>query len=247
MREVDRPFRIATWNLERPAKYGYTKNAIRLEKIYEIDADIWVLTETNSAIDLSDRGYKAIASPPIENYHKKGENLATIWTRLPIARQIETFDSTAAVCGEVESPFGPILVYGTVIPYADDKGEDGNSKRWEEHRKSLLLHHQDWLRIRREYLDRLFCIAGDINLSLDGSGWYENARSIEILNNALEDLEMVCVTKDNYQKTKGLSRSTIDHIFLPKSLSDRAMVEVWEGTDPRGEKMSDHNGILVDL
>jgi len=43
-------FRIATWNLERPKLNGWKKNPLIQEKINEIDADIWILTETNASI-----------------------------------------------------------------------------------------------------------------------------------------------------------------------------------------------------
>ena len=34
-------YRIATWNLERPKQNGWVKNQRRLNKIHEINADIW--------------------------------------------------------------------------------------------------------------------------------------------------------------------------------------------------------------
>lgn len=45
--------RIATWNLERPDPKDTVRNLARMEKIREIDADIWILTETHEVIDLS--------------------------------------------------------------------------------------------------------------------------------------------------------------------------------------------------
>lgn len=42
--------RIATWNIERPKLNGWKRNPKIAEKIREIDADVWILTETNAAI-----------------------------------------------------------------------------------------------------------------------------------------------------------------------------------------------------
>ncbi|MBD2079441.1 endonuclease/exonuclease/phosphatase family protein [Leptolyngbya sp. FACHB-17] len=123
-------FRIATWNLERPRQNGWIKNQRRLDRIREIDADIWVLTETNAAIDLKP-DYEYVATVPYQG-HKPGENLTTLWSRWRILRCIPTFDPTYAVCAEVESPFGLMLVYGTVITWANDKGISGTAKKWEK-------------------------------------------------------------------------------------------------------------------
>jgi len=54
--------KIATWNLERP-KTVSRKNAAILEKLKEVNADILILTETNSCIDL---GPEYVAFPSKE-------------------------------------------------------------------------------------------------------------------------------------------------------------------------------------
>ncbi|MBE9009284.1 endonuclease/exonuclease/phosphatase family protein [Pseudanabaenaceae cyanobacterium LEGE 13415] len=238
-------FRIATWNLERPTQKGWTKNQRRLEQIRKIDADVWVLTETNQAIDLHP-DYESVVSVAWKNHHQLGENLTTLWSRWKILQRIATFNPIWAVCAEVESPFGAMIIYGTVITYANDKGIGGSSKRWEEHRRSIQQHHEDWQRIQKQFPKHLICIAGDFNQSRDRSGWYEDKQSVEMLSAALQDLSLVCVTEENFQKT-GLSRSTVDHICLSQSLVlSTRLVGAWEGKTSQG-KMSDHNGVFVDL
>jgi endonuclease/exonuclease/phosphatase family metal-dependent hydrolase len=195
-------FRIATWNLERPRQKGWIKNQRRLDQIRTVNADVWVLTETNLAIDLGS-DYESIASTPWHNYHQKGENLTTICSRWKILRDLPTFDRHWAVCAEIDSPFGAMIIYGTVLPYAHDKGISGVAKCWEEHRRFIHQHHEDWLRIQKQYPDHLICIAGDFNQSRDESGWYEEKQSVERLSAALDDLSMVCVTHQNFQKEVG--------------------------------------------
>jgi endonuclease/exonuclease/phosphatase family metal-dependent hydrolase len=237
-------FRIATWNLERPRQKGWIKNQRRLNQIQHIDADVWVLTETNTAIDLGS-DYNSIQSIPWNSYHQAGENLTTIWSRWKL-RKISTFDEHWAVCAEIDSPFGAMIIYGTVLPYANDKGISGTSKRWEEHRRSIQQHHEDWLGIQKQYPNHLMCIAGDFNQSRDESGWYEDKQSVETLSAALADLSINCVTEQNFQNTVG--RSTVDHICLSKQLElYKSTVDAWKGITLEGEKMSDHNGVFVDL
>jgi hypothetical protein len=69
-------YRIATWNLERPKQNGWVKNQRRLNKIHEINADAWVLTETNTAIDLQG-DFTSLASSTCE-WHDPGEGLSGI-------------------------------------------------------------------------------------------------------------------------------------------------------------------------
>ena len=239
--------RIATWNLERPKLNGVAKNSRRLEKILEINADLWVLTETSSAIALE--GYAGLASGSEPGYHSAGENFVTIWSRWPIRCQIPTFDQTFTVCAEIDSPFGPMVVFGTIITYANDGGPNGTARRWEEHRKSIAAHDADWYRLRNEFPGHLFCIAGDFNQSRDGSGWYEDAESVKKLSASLDRSSLQCVTEGD-MRANGLlqSRASIDHICLSESLASHVVkIGAWEGTTADGSKMSDHNGIVVDI
>lgn len=239
--------RIATWNLERPKTNGQAKNSRRIEKICEVDADLWVLTETSSAIALT--GYESLASGREAGYHSEGENFATIWSRWPILRSLPTFDPSFTVCAEVKSPLGPMVVFGTIITYANDKGSSGAARRWEEHKKSIAAHADDWCRLRKKFPDHLFCVAGDFNQSRDGSGWYEDAEAVKMLSDALDRSALQCVTEVN-MRTNGmlLSRSSIDHICLSKSLASQVVsVGAWEGTTADGHRMSDHNGIVINI
>ena len=239
--------RIATWNLERPKPNAHSTNLRRIEKIGEINADIWVLTETSSAISLD--GYVSLASESQPRYHSTGESFATIWTRWPIRRQLPTFDPFFSVCAEVESSAGPMIVYGTIITYANDRGPDGTARRWEEHRKSIGLHGADWLRLRQEFPNHLLCVAGDFNQSRDGSGWYEDAESVKMLSVAFDASDLQCVTEADMRASGQLkSRASIDHICLSKSVAVQGVtVGAWEGTTTDGCKMSDHNGIVIDV
>ncbi len=237
--------RIATWNLERPKQNGHSKNLRRIEKIHEINADLWVLTETHSAIALD--GYACLATPSQSGYHTDGESFAAIWSRWPIRRAIPTFDPYFSICAEVDSPAGLMLIFGTIITYANDPGPDGKARRWEEHRKSIAAHSADWLRLREKFPNHLLCVAGDFNQSRDGSGWYEDADSVAKLSLALNHSSLKCVTELD-MRANGLSRATIDHICLSKPFANGVRtIGAWEAKAPDGCKMSDHNGVFIDV
>ncbi|MGJ8641766.1 MAG: hypothetical protein ACSHX9_00030 [Luteolibacter sp.] len=72
--------RIATWNLERPDPANEVRNRAQMVKIREIDADIWILTETHEVIDLSDTHYGACTLPSPRK-PRPGEACAAIWSR----------------------------------------------------------------------------------------------------------------------------------------------------------------------
>lgn len=238
-------FRIATWNLERPKQNGESKNRHRIDMIRKVDADLWVLTETHSVIVLD--GYASIASLSQPDYHSNGESFATIYSRWPIRQAVPTFDAHFAVCAEVDSPVGPMLVFGTIITYANDPGPDGNSRRWAEHRKSIDSHAANWRQLRDQFPNHLFCVAGDFNQSRDGSGWYEDADSVRNLSRALDHSQLQCLTELN-MRTNGLSRATVDHICLSQSLTARVCgIGAWEGKTEDGHQMSDHNGVFIDV
>jgi hypothetical protein len=235
--------RIATWNLQRPRPRSKA-NTDRLSRTRLIDADICVFTETSSVIAL-DR-YSCAASDKAYVGHKDEECAATIWSRFPIVQPLPTRDSTSSVCAEVESPIGPIIVYGTIITYANDRAH-GTARRWEEHRKAITRQAADWSELRERFPSHHFVLAGDFNQSRDGSGWYEEPVAVHILTEALRRTELTCATETDFRRCGLLkSRASVDHIRLSKNLnSSVGVVGVWEGTSAHGVTMSDHNGVYI--
>ena len=84
-----------------------------MKKIREVNADIWILTETHEVIDLSETHHGVTTTPSLRK-PRSGESCAAIWSRWPIRRHIDTADSSEAVCVEVEHPSMPLLVYGSI-------------------------------------------------------------------------------------------------------------------------------------
>jgi exonuclease III len=237
--------RIATWNLERPKLGGHEKNSARLKQIKTINADLWVLTETSSAIALA--GYTSNATPPESGYHALGENYTTILSRWNVRRTLPTWNPLFSVCVEVESPVGLLLVYGTIITYANDRGPNRTSRRWVEHRKAIEAQANDWLQLRRDHPSRAIVVAGDFNQSRDGSGWYADEASVQLLTNALEAATLHCVTSIDFRSVFRIDRGNIDHFCVGGPLKERCRaLGTWLGQS-NGVRMSDHNGVYVDF
>ncbi|MGB0849551.1 MAG: endonuclease/exonuclease/phosphatase family protein [Thiolinea sp.] len=228
--------RIGTWNVERPSVRGWKRplrNPVIMEQIRSVNADIWVLTETHEVI-IPGEDY-ASASTLQSPHYPEGERSATIWSRYPIIRQLETFDPYTAVCVEIKSPIGNLLVYGSIITYANDKGSKGNARMWEEHYKSILAHEADWGKLRTENLP--ICCAGDFNETLNDSRWYGTKKGRRMLEQALQTNHLECLTKD-YR---------IDHICISQDWVSATDIFQWEPPLFSDKPVSDHWGYHCDL
>ena len=111
--------RIATWNLERPKPRQLDKIEALQARMRAVDADVWILTETNSCVSPGSE-YRCFESPKLTGPERYaiGENRTTIWSRLPMGQEpVETHDPETAVCAEVRHGGSLFLIYGTIIPY----------------------------------------------------------------------------------------------------------------------------------
>lgn len=237
--------RIATWNLDHAYKNNSPKIEAQIHKIKSIGADIWILTETCSQVDLSPLSFNQITSE--KNSYKK--HCSTIWSRLPICKTIKTYDGETAVCAELEiTPEFNIIVYGTIITYQMDGVASGRAKPWEEHHKAISDHGADWARIIADNKNSIFCVAGDFNQARDGSDWYfahtTNKKGIADLTNQLVLNNLSCLTDEDFCKSKKLEvRHNVDHICITSRYQQNCTkVAVWYEPE-----LTDHNGVYVEL
>lgn len=249
--------RIATWNIDRPKQNGLKKNPLIVEKLREIDADIWVLTETNASIVPEPKkpdpfwGYVGVASRP-ECPKKPGENKTTIWSRLGIIRTIETFDPDTAVCAEIMTPLGLMLVYGTIITYWGDTDKEF-PEIWKKHQDEIKNHAKNWTEIRNAFPNHILCVAGDFNQNRDNSDWLKpyamNKESVDQLSGHLKTNSLVCVTGHNIRENsehnipkEEIPRANIDHICLSERAANNVVTEYWYD-----KALSSHNGVCVNI
>lgn len=251
-------YRIANWNIERP-KSKINKTNLVLEKIKEINADIIVLTETSNSVNLTELYPYQISTKSYER--TPDEQWVTIWSKWKITKQIETFDNFRTVSGIVNSPFGNILVFGTIIPY-HQAGVSGvrygnlNYKTWEYHEKDLYSQSQNWRNLIEKEKLPLFVI-GDFNQSRFNNQGYGTGKVRQILTELLKELDLKCVTEIDFSEKyltedpiKKKVRNNIDHICVSNVLlKNLKNIEVgaWNHFTENGKFMSDHNGVYIDF
>lgn len=252
-------YKISTWNIERPSPTT-KKTGSGIEKILEEDSDIIILTETSNAVDLSSV-YPYLIST--ESYERTPtEQWVTIWSKWQIIEQLKTIDNKRTVCGIVKTPFGKVILYGTIIPY-HMAGVSGvrygnlNFKTWEYHEKDLYNQSKNWSELRNDNHQLPLIVAGDFNQTRFNRIGYGTIKVRGILTQILQELQMTCVTEIDFSKNylttdprKGKTRNNIDHICISNSLLDKLKdynVGAWNHFTENGQYMSDHNGIYFEF
>jgi endonuclease/exonuclease/phosphatase family metal-dependent hydrolase len=221
--------KIATWNIERPDTSSKERNSQIIQALKEVNADILILTETNSLISPGEQ-YTPYSSEPLPNLkdsiaYKSGENRTTIWSKYRAITRIETSDSSTSVCVSVETPLGELNIYGTVI------GVLGNrEKSFLPDLKSQIL---DWGRICGSGDT---CIAGDFNITFSDNYYFTKDGRAQILD-CFAHLKI-----DNL--TSSLSEN-IDHIAISESFlkTTKYTTQIWN----QDKHLSDHKGVCVSL
>lgn len=218
--------KIATWNIERLKHKSELNKIINL--IEEQDADILVLTETDSRIILPNFKYR-IDTPKLKEIEPSNyletENRVSIFTNYEIEQQFETFDKYTSLCIELKTEVGNLKVYGTII------GIYGN--RNENFRLDLAKQIDDFERLSK---DNNLCIVGDYNISFADNYFFTNWGRNE-LNKSFNRNNLDIITK---QREK-----CIDHIAISKPLTVEKQICINEWN--QDFKLSDHKGIMAHL
>ena len=216
--------RIATWNVER-LKHK-TALAEMKRSIGNVDADILVLTETDQRLHPEYRfcyeTSKMAAYEP--DIYAPTENRVSIYTDYPCIRQHTTYDANTAICVELETEKGNIIVYGTII------GVYGN--RHSSFMPDLERQMGDLLRLSR--LDTPVCFCGDYNCSFSDNYYFTSAGRNAILN-GLNTCNISIMTKRQPE--------CVDHIALTEGFVGNGKVEIAEWNQMK--TLSDHKGIVI--
>jgi exonuclease III len=189
--------KIATWNIER-LKYKSQIDKIN-SIIDEINADIFVLTETDERITPSNFKYR-IDTPKLTEIDAKNyvetENRISIFTNYEIIEQFETYDKYSSLCVELKTELGNLKVYGTII------GIYGN--RNENFKIDLIAQIKDFEKLS---IEDNFCVIGDYNISFADNYYFTNFGRDE-LNKSFDRNNLELVTRQKEQ--------CIDHIAISK-------------------------------
>ena len=216
--------RIATWNIER------LKHKKSLEQILlaceQIQADILVLTETDHCV--CPDYHCNFHTPPLAGiqpvFYSLTENRVSIYTNYPCVRQHKICDEYTALCVELETEKGRLLVYGTII------GIYGN--RHPSFQQSLTQQLDDIKRLSAGGTP--VCICGDFNCSFSDN-YYFTKLGREALLRTFSEHDIELLTKNEAE--------CIDHIAVSKRFSASSSIQVVEWN--QNKLLSDHKGIAV--
>lgn len=216
--------KIATWNVER------LKHRNQLDDIVaecnKICADIVVLTETDSLLQLDyEHCYRTPALDECEGVsYKPTENRVTIFSNYPCIRRHPTYDEQTAICVELETELGSLIVYGTII------GIFGN-----RHSSFILDLKQQMEDVRKlRNLADGFCICGDFNCSFADNYYFTKEARAEIARSFSEsDIKLLTASEP----------MCIDHIAVSGTLAreNKIVIEEWN----LDKRLSDHKGIAA--
>ena len=243
--------RLATWNVERPKPRGWKVPPAQRRRMAEVDADIWVLTETHLDHIPTDEHLHSVFSPPHPERRPDHERWTAIWSRWPLTPiEDPAPHRRGTVAAIADTPLGPVVLYGTVVAWANEPNHDDGTpaRMWEVHLAELDRQASEWAALRTLHPDLPLVVAGDFNQDRDGSGWYGTRRTRDRLTSGLEAAGLVCATADDVVAA-GLLRThhLVDHICVPTSLAGRSTVGCWENIDDDGQRLSDHPAVAIDL
>jgi hypothetical protein len=218
--------KIATWNIER------LKHKNLCDKIIQIceqkHSDILVLTETDDRVkpyyQYCFQTRNTINEGKLE--YKDTETRVSIFTNYKCIRQYPTFNPFTAVCVELDTSEGPILVYGTIM------GVYGN--RHSSYLTDLQRQINDFSNFLT--LGKPLCICGDFNCSFVDNYYYTKAGRESLLE---------FFDQNNIKILTGNRCECIDHIAISDSFIKNAeiLIEEWN----YNKVLSDHKGISAQI
>jgi exonuclease III len=219
--------KIANWNIERLEHKPKLDVIVNILK--EIRADIVVLTETDSQINLDNYKY-CVSTPPIADiapqYYADTEHRVSIYTNYKPVRQFKTYDRYTTLCIELETEYGNLIVYGTII------GIFGN--RHKNFTEDLVKQVADFERLSS--INQNLCVAGDFNISFVDNYYYTKFGRDE-LNKSFANNNIKLLTRNRPE--------CIDHIAISQKFVGSSIIEIEEWNYDKG--LSDHKGICVDV
>ena len=230
---------IATWNVER-LKHWKSLDII-LSTIEGAQADILVLTETDERIKPNYRyGFHTpkLRQAP-SDYHLPGrykdyaaadvyavtENRVSVYTNYPCVKRHDTYDKYTALCVELETEVGNLLVYGTII------GILGN--RDESFKQDLLLQTRDFERLSKK---GNLCVCGDFNCSFADNYYFTNFG---------RDTLTASFAQNRLSLLTGSQPECIDHIAISQDfvIDGQAIISEFN----LDKSLSDHKGITAEI
>jgi endonuclease/exonuclease/phosphatase family metal-dependent hydrolase len=218
--------KIATWNIER------LKNKNKLQEMKDIckqiNADIFVLTESDTRLDLVYNSRLSTSKPADTEFsvYSETERRIEIYTNHEIIEQYKIFNEQTAVCAEVNTVKGKLLVYGVII------GIYGN--RHSNIKTDLPPIIDDISRLSKS--GKSLCVCGDFNMSFCDNYYYTKSGRFALEDSfAANGLELL--TRNQPE--------CIDHIAISNSFITNREYYIKEWN--LDKTLSDHKGVCVEL
>lgn len=230
--------KIGVWNIDHPEIDTRSRaKQDRYERIMsfleDVCCDIYVLTETNSALIL--RGHQTHFSDE-SPFKKKSRSYAHpnryhqvgIYSRFSISK-VDIAEPINGVFSRVHDSGIISNLYGNAVTIKDQWKKDSPLKYTDR------LNEQ--ISVINTLPNRKTIVAGDFNLR---RGWPQKAKAHEAMGRALENKEWVWPTK--------LQTTTVQHVLHTPDISiDIAVDQSVKETSSAGPALSDHPFLLVNV
>jgi endonuclease/exonuclease/phosphatase family metal-dependent hydrolase len=138
-----------------------------------------------------------------------------------VLRLHETYDEFTSCCAELDTEYGKLNVYGTIL------GVFGN--RCDNFKVDLPKQIEDFVKFSQ---DQKLCIAGDFNISFTDNYYYTKSGRDE-LNKCFEKAGLVNLTAS--------LKWNIDHIAISKDILNESEIDLYEWNVDKA--VSDHKGV----
>ena len=238
--------KLATWNLQRPNPNNLARCTAIGDWVSRINADVWVLTETNDAISPGPQ-FKFVSTTATDRPGRAGERWTTVWSRWHIERLFETADPARSVAALVQPPVGaPLVVYGTVLPWVGSRWGGQPAQGGLAFAAALETQRGDWMRIREQFPNADLCVLGDLNQDLAIPHFYGSAAGRRALRDALSSVGLTALTADESDPVRALDpiQASIDHICVAAECArfNNSLLEAWPPRTELLKGLSDHFG-----
>ena len=218
--------KIATWNIERLKQSK--KIAQIITACENVNADILILTEYDERVDLKNYPFQISTRGLADldaKYYEHTEKRVKIYSKYEITKQYETYDEFTSCCAEINTEFGKLNVYGTIL------GILGN--RCQNFKTDLPKQIVDY---KKFSINQNLCVAGDFNISFSDNYYFTHSGRNE-LNECFKETGMTNLTENLVWN--------IDHIAITKEFLKLAEIELFEWNLEKN--LSDHKGISAKL
>ena len=215
----------------------------------EVDADIWVLTET------------WIDYPPAEGYRLASQSFGAkdllysanatkrcwvnIWVKSTAAStpQAVAHQTDRMACSRIQLPGRrDLVVVGTVLPWGSS---DGLWPGTDGYCDALIDQAEDWSRLRSDPRTCDFVSAGDFNIHFTYKSSY-GRKTERTLSEALTAQNLQCLTSGNVPHTQ---KAAVDHICVSRRTirAEAPTVGSWPIPSVHSKPITDHHGVFADI